>query len=208
MKWRGVGLLLLAFAALPLFGSSAAEAKCVRELPSSQNERPAFAAIGSIHTEKQSAAPARQIGLVRPRVDGLLGASTSASTNWAGYDIAGGTYTSATASWIQPSVQPDYSVDAHSAFWVGIDGWGNSTVEQCGTEAIDQYGGVSYYAWYEMYPAPEVRIPNLSISPGDKITATVTTDGNGNFTLTVADYTTGWQSTANKYSADAQDYSA
>ena len=106
------------------FSGSVAAAKFVRELPSSQNERPAFAAIGSIHTEKQSAAPARRIGLVRPRVDGLLGASTSASTNWAGYDIAGGTYTSATATWIQPSVQPDYSVDAASAFWVGIDGVG------------------------------------------------------------------------------------
>ncbi len=53
--------------------------------------------------------------------------------NWAGYDAAGGTYTSVSASWVEPKVK--CSSDDSTAFWVGIDGGkqGDDTVEQTGT---------------------------------------------------------------------------
>ena len=59
--------------------------------------------------------------------------SNSTSTNWSGYAVAGGTYTTVTASWVQPAVT--CSGTAYSSFWVGIDGDTSNTVEQTGTEA-------------------------------------------------------------------------
>jgi hypothetical protein len=41
-----------------------------------------------------------------------------------------------------------------------------------------------------MYPAVEVPITSLTVSAGDLMTATVTSDGSGQFTLAVADHTT------------------
>jgi hypothetical protein len=41
-----------------------------------------------------------------------------------------------------------------------------------------------------MYPKFPVNL-SLTIHPGDTVTASVTTDGNGNFTLTIRDTTTG-----------------
>ena len=49
-------------------------------------------------------------------------ASTMKSTNWAGYAVTGGTYTSVAANWIEPSVT--CTSDGIVGFWVGLDGWG------------------------------------------------------------------------------------
>ena len=128
---------------------------------------------------------------MRPRLGGLFGGSTATSTNWACYDATGGGFASVTATWTQPSVSPDYSTDTYAAFWVGLDGDGSSSVEQTGTAAYSQSGIVYYSAWYEMYPANAVTISTLTINPGDVLTGTVTSDGAGHFTLTIADATTG-----------------
>ena len=91
---------------------------------------------------------------------------------------------------MRPGSSPPYSpttrVDTASVFWVGLDGDGSSTVEQCGTEADSTSGSVSYDAWYEMYPDYEVPIDGMTISPGDVMVGTVTTDGAGDFTLTIS----------------------
>ncbi len=156
----------------------------------------------------EQAAPNRGAGSPSRRIGGASGGTLSTSPNWAGYDVRAGTYTSVTATWTQPAVLADASVYARSSFWAGLDGDGSGTVEQCGTAAVDQYGSVAYYAWYEMYPAPEIPFSGLAIRPGDRLRATVTTDGAGNYTLTVANYTIGLQSTINTFSADTQNYSA
>src|SRR5580658_1628945 len=54
------------------------------------------------------------------------------STNWAGYADTAGKYTSVSASWTQPT-GTCRSGDQYSAFWIGIDGYSSSTVEQTGT---------------------------------------------------------------------------
>jgi hypothetical protein len=113
----------------------------------------------------------------------------STSTNWAGYSATGGTFTSVSATWKQPAATCT-SATAYSSFWVGLDGDGTNTVEQIGTDADCSGGKAVYYAWYEMYPKFPVNL-SLTINPGDTLSAKVTTNGNGTFTLSIKDTTTG-----------------
>jgi peptidase A4-like protein len=114
--------------------------------------------------------------------------SQSTSTNWSGYSAINGRYTSVSANWTQPTASCT-SATTYSSFWVGLDGDGTSTVEQTGTSADCSGGSPNYYAWYEMYPKFPVNL-SLAIRPGDSMSGSVTTDGNGHFTLTIVDHTT------------------
>jgi hypothetical protein len=113
----------------------------------------------------------------------------STSTNWAGYSATGGTFKNVSATWKQPAVKCTADT-SYSSFWVGLDGDGTNTVEQIGTDADCSGGKPVYYAWYEMYPKFPVNL-SLTINPGDTISASVTTDGSGSFTLSIKDTTTG-----------------
>lgn len=116
----------------------------------------------------------------------------STSTNWSGYAVTGGRYTSVSASWRQPAAT--CSGTAYSSFWVGLDGDTSNTVEQTGTDADCSGSTPRYYAWYEMYPKYPVNYSN-PVSPGDTLTASVTTNGSGSFTLTISDTSKGWTRT-------------
>ncbi|MEU4116791.1 G1 family glutamic endopeptidase [Kitasatospora sp. NPDC028055] len=120
----------------------------------------------------------------------------STSGNWSGYAATGGRFTSVKASWVQPAVSCT-GTDTWSSFWVGLDGDGSNSVEQTGTEADCSGGSPVYSSWYEMYPAYPVNYSN-TVRPGDHFTASVTTNGSGSFTLTLADTTAGWSRTVNK----------
>src|SRR5580692_11516587 len=132
----------------------------------------------------------------------LVGASSAArgglsneaeSTNWSGYAGTTGTYTSVSASWTQPAGKCS-SGDQYAAFWVGIDGYSSSTVEQTGSE-VDCAGRTpEYYAWYEMYPGPSENYSN-TVKAGDHFTATVTWLGGDKFSLYTDDITEGWTHT-------------
>ena len=115
--------------------------------------------------------------------------SQSTSSNWSGYSAINGRYTSVSANWTQPTATCT-SATTYSSFWVGLDGYGSSTVEQTGTSADCSGGSPRYYAWYEMYPKFPVNL-SLTIRPGDSISGSVTTDGGGRFTLTIQDNSTG-----------------
>ena len=119
----------------------------------------------------------------------------STSTNWSGYAVTGGTYKSVAASWVQPAVT--CSGTAYSSFWVGIDGDTSGTVEQTGTEADCNGSTPVYSAWYEMYPKFPTNYPDV-VRPGDQFTSTVTTDGKGNFTLTLSNTSRGWTESVTK----------
>ena len=154
-------------------------------------------AVIGMATPAASAAPAPHIH--KPLNHGL---SHSTSGNWAGYAVTGGTFTSVSASWTQPSVKAT-SQDAYSSFWVGIDGDGSDSVEQLGTEVDYINGQAEYYAWYEMYPAYPVNFSD-TVRPGDHFTASVTEASGGKFTLKIADTTRGWSHTVTTtYSAAA-----
>ena len=86
----------------------------------------------------------------------MPGASTN-SLNWAGYAATGnaGSVTNVSASFVVPNVEPS-SKTQYVAFWAGIDGFNDNTVEQAGVLAQTSGGSVSYSAWFEFYPASPV----------------------------------------------------
>jgi Peptidase A4 family len=112
------------------------------------------------------------------------------STNWGGYAVTGSGFTKALGSWIVPTANCTKTPNTYSSYWLGLDGVSDETVEQIGTEA-DCYGSSpSYYAWYEFYPNAAVLISGITVSPGDKMSATVEYS-DSKFTLMMTDHTTG-----------------
>ena len=118
--------------------------------------------------------------------------TNSSSSNWSGYAVTGSRFTSVSSSWTEPTAT--CSATAYSSFWVGLDGDTSNTVEQTGTDADCSGKTPQYYAWYEMYPKYPVNFSN-TVRPGDKMTASVTTNGSGSFTLKISDATQGWSRT-------------
>ena len=115
------------------------------------------------------------------------------STNWSGYAATTGTYKSVSASWTQPAGTCSRG-DQYAAFWVGLDGYSSSSVEQTGSE-VDCIGRTAeYYAWYEMYPNASVDYSN-TVRAGDHFNASVTFSGTSTFSLYIADTTQGWSHT-------------
>jgi hypothetical protein len=115
------------------------------------------------------------------------------STNWSGYAATTGTYTSVSASWVQPTGHCT-SGDQYAAFWVGLDGYSSDTVEQTGTEVDCDGRTAEYYAWWEMYPGASVDYSTTAypVKAGDTITATATYIGNNQYTLTLTDSSERW----------------
>jgi hypothetical protein len=146
----------------------------------------AVATVASLALASSSSAAVRQGPAPAP--NHKIGHSTS--SNWAGYAVTGGTYTSVSATWTQPAVNCSVTPTGWSSFWVGLDGDTSSTVEQTGTEADCSNGHPVYSGWYEMYP----KFPSTYANPvaaGDHMSASVTTS-NGSFVLTLTDSTRGW----------------
>ena len=124
------------------------------------------------------------------------------SSNWAGYMVASSLsspqaqVTSVYGSWTVQQVQPSSSA-TYSSQWIGIGGYfsGDTSLIQTGTESDSSNGGTSYGAWYEILPNSEVQISSLSISPGDKISASVVCTGSCSsstqqWSVTITDETT------------------
>lgn len=122
------------------------------------------------------------------------GTTTATSSNWAGYAIktAKGAVSDVRARWQVPQIAVNCPNSArYSAFWVGIDGDGSSTVEQIGTDTDCSGGSAVYYAWYEFYPNPS-HVISLTISPTDRMYADVHYySSTAKFGLTIQDITTG-----------------
>jgi hypothetical protein len=129
-------------------------------------------------------------GGVREAPAATTGASMR-SPNWAGYAVhrAGVQFTSARGAWAEPAVSCPQG-GTYSSFWIGIDGYLNDFVEQVGTGAdCTAPNTPAYYAWYELYPAPRVRIA-MVIRPGDQLEADVGSVPGGT-ELNIRDVTTG-----------------
>ena len=164
---------------------------------------PALASAAGAHGWAQGSdtmlpGPAAQ-GAAAP---GMANATATTSENWSGYAATGGRFTSVSAAWTQPAVTCT-AQDTYSSFWVGLDGDGTQTVEQTGTEADCASGTAAYSGWYEMFPSDPVNYSN-PVQPGDAMSASVTTSGNGTFTLTLTDQTQGWNQVTTQTSATAQ----
>jgi Peptidase A4 family len=128
------------------------------------------------------------------------------SINWSGYAATTGTYTSVSASWTEPTGTCS-SGNQYSSFWVGLDGYSSSSVEQTGSEVDCSGSQARYYAWYEMYPNPSHSFSN-TVRPGDHFNASVSYTGSNRFSLFIADTTQGWSHTVTRTLAGAPRSSA
>lgn len=127
----------------------------------------------------------------------MYGPVSFALSNWGGYIAEGttGEFTVASAHWKIAKATCKARDDLYAP-WVGIDGDGDSTVEQTGVQTDCSSGAPVESAWYEMYPAAPVYFSN-AISAGDSISATVSY-ANGEFTLKISDLTAKWSHTVHK----------
>ena len=144
---------------------------------------------------------------------GLRHATAVQSANWGGYADTNDTYGSVASSWVEPTVKCSSGgggltgllggtglggllggPTTASAFWVGLDGYSSTSVEQLGTDSDCVSGKPSYYAWYEMYPKPSVPLASPDVvSPGDHMTAMVASNAAGtSFVLMIKDATANW----------------
>jgi hypothetical protein len=142
----------------------------------------------SVITPRQHA-PRKVYSGAPPRV--VDNVTVEESTNWSGYAVEGTSFTKALGSWTVPTVNCSKTPNTYSSFWVGIDGWTSSTVEQTGTDSDCDGSSPSYYAWYEFYPAGSVLISSVPVSPGNHISASVTWNSGSSFTTTITNETTG-----------------
>ena len=143
-----------------------------------------FASTGS----QTHAASAGTIGSASSTVN----PSNLSSRNWAGYVVrptsAATTFRTVTATWTQPAIHCN-EPNAWAVFWVGLDGWTNTTVEQGGSSAKCVSGTPIYTLWWEMYPTGQITSVFV-INPGDSITATVSFAAS-QYLITVSDTTSG-----------------
>jgi Peptidase A4 family len=125
---------------------------------------------------------------------------------WSGYAVnASAPYTSASGTFQVPSVTYDglANTTEYVSQWVGIGGYGDSTLIQLGAmEWIGPSGGASYVVWYELYPAQALVVPR-DANPGDVITASLqctaacSPSSVQTWQLSLTDQTAGWTWTQN-----------
>jgi hypothetical protein len=97
-------------------------------------------------------------------------------SNWSGTALTGpaNSLGMVQGEWVVPSVS-GARVGSKSATWVGIDGYGNSQVEQEGTAQEASATGTHYYAWFELCPQPS-NTTNLHVKAGQTIYSYVKTN--------------------------------
>jgi hypothetical protein len=113
--------------------------------------------------------------------------------NWGGYAATGSGFSSVSATWTEANATCNSTNDLYAP-WVGIDGYGSSTVEQTGVATDCSSGSPVDQAWYEMYPANPVylSLSGYPVSAGDVVHASVTYAGTRKYTLTLTDSSRGW----------------
>ncbi len=178
-------ILVSAFAGLP----AGRQAQVAQPLPTSGVRAPASMAATTLDGATPAAA----------RSPGGLGWY---STNWAGYAVGGGRYSSVGAQWTVPNLSTG-GRSGFSALWVGIDGYTSPALIQAGTEA-DFYNGAAHYsAWWEILPAPAVTIRTLSVRPGDRMSVMITRVSAGRWRIVVRDARSGSYATSRAYAGPA-----
>jgi hypothetical protein len=101
------------------------------------------------------------------------------SFDWGGYGVSSNVLfpqaevTGINGSWIVPKATVTTG-NTFSAIWIGIGGQSDETLIQVGTEQDSVSGKEFYQIWYELLPNNSIPIKEVTIFPGDKITAAVT----------------------------------
>ncbi len=171
--------------------------------------------IGQVTTEVPASAGSSSSSMVQPspaswlhnpqaHISGVMGAEVS--SNWAGQVATGATFSAVGGDWTVPSVQTSETAE-YSGTWIGIDGATNDSLIQVGTAQDSDSNGTSYNAWYEIYPAPPVTIPDTTVAPGDTIVASIVQSTPGTWTISIGDLARGWL-ISNPYAYDGPGASA
>lgn len=145
----------------------------------------------------------------------IIRVGANQSTNWSGYNQGtierGGTlFHQVAATWTVPTARQHKAGQAESsATWVGIGGGcvdagcavGDASLIQAGTgQDVAKNGRTSYYAWWELVPAPSLTIANFPVRPGDRVHVDIhEVVANSNvWSIAVQNLTTGrgWRTTA------------
>jgi Peptidase A4 family len=150
-----------------------------------------LAAVAFVPVE--SVAAAATVGHVGPKhLVTPPGRLISTSTNWAGFAAfqKRTTFSAVRGRWIEPTATCNTNKTQYASFWIGIDGYNSNTVEQIGTDSDCVGHTPTYYAWFEMYPAPPHNITGVAIHPGDRIVTRISAS-NHRFTLVLTNATTG-----------------
>lgn len=165
----------------------------------------AATAAGSVLVTPHLRATARHVGvvhIVHPRTKFAAGQSS----NWSGYNQGtleqGNTlFTSISGQWVVPTASQHTRGQAEdSATWLGIGGGcvdagcavTDPTLIQTGTEQnVAADGSTTYDAWFELIPAPELVVTNVTIHPGDTVRASITSVAPEVWTISLTDVTDG-----------------
>ena len=136
------------------------------------------------------------------------GVQKLSSSNWSGYAVTGGPFTSASATFTVPFITTAASCSAHVSEWVGIDGFNppgqpaDSPLIQAGIDESDTDpttdqctpGSFFVWPWWEVLPAPE-QLPadwqGASVSAGDKVTVTIGQVSGDTWAMELTDHTGG-----------------
>jgi hypothetical protein len=149
--------------------------------------------LASVVFIPEESAAAAAVGHIGPKnLDSPPGRLVSTSTNWAGFATfhRRTTFSVVRGRWVQPEATCRSTKTQYASFWIGIDGYNSHTVEQIGTDS-DCFGGTpTYYAWFEMFPAPPHNVHGVPIHPGDRIVTRISAR-NHRFTLVLTNATTG-----------------
>jgi len=169
--------------------------------------RHSFAVIAAMLLPSLHASPALAATVPGPIWSGYVASGATFSDVWSGYVASGATFSDVRGSWTHPAVVCPTGQRQLSSFWVGLDGFTSSSVEQVGTAAAcDGSGHAIHWAWYEMFPSPSVRV-NIAVRPGDRLAARVTAS-DGIFTLAIQNDTTGQSFATRQTSSTAEQSSA
>lgn len=152
------------------------------------------------HHENITHGPMRQGGtgrVTRAKLAQRL-VSNATSSNWSGAAVfapANKPYRFVGGQWTVPSPNAPSDGTYYASEWVGIDGWNSSDVLQAGTETqitrILFVTAKQVYAWWEWFPAGEVKISNLPVSPGDVMYCLICADSTTHATVSLSNQSTG-----------------
>lgn len=151
------------------------------------------------HREHISHGPARRARGRATTLDGAVpGIANATSNNWSGaavFSPAAKPYRFVGGQWTVPSPNTTAQGSYYASEWVGIDGWNSKDVLQAGTEtAITKASFLTFtqvYTWWEWFPAGEVRIGNLPVSPGDVMYCLICADTTTHATVSFSNQSQG-----------------
>lgn len=195
LKNRALSTALLAALACAAVPGTAYAASARADSPAARAASPG----GALRTIDARSTPAkgpdlslltRTLEQRRQHARGGARARNTRSTNWAGYGVTGGKFTSVSANWVEPSVT--CTSNGIVGFWIGLDGWGSTTVEQDGTGVDCQNGKPQQFAWWETYPANSIQVYSAPVSAGDKMSSSITYQGDGKYLMVLTNWTARW----------------